>query len=192
MDNENKEKNDKEQDRGQIVLSVVLVFIGLMLTDVSGVLGLLLIFAGLFVVPRINAKKLREASASGDLGETVKTVLNEVKQSLDEDDDEDDDEDEDEDGLPKKVTEEYPQQEDMPNRLPDGDDEQEPASLSKRITESKKDEELKGCEADHVHAEKYRDLSDDDKRREQLKGMLSAGLIDREEYVIMLKKYGLK
>ena len=69
---------------------------------------------------------------------------------------------------------------------------QDTGSFSKWVTAAKKAEETEACEADHVHAERYFDMTSDEKRRQQLDSMLENGLIDKKEYKLMLKKYGLK
>lgn len=65
-------------------------------------------------------------------------------------------------------------------------------SFSKVMTEAKKYAETADCEDDHEHVEPSYNMSADEKRRQQLKSMLANGLIEKEEYNIMLKRYGLK
>lgn len=65
-------------------------------------------------------------------------------------------------------------------------------SFSKVMTEAKKYAETADCEDDHEHVEPDYNMSADEKRRQQLKSMLANGLIEKEEYNIMLKRYGLK
>lgn len=66
------------------------------------------------------------------------------------------------------------------------------ASFSKVMTEAKKYAETADCDDDHEHVEPDYNMSADEKRRQQLKSMLANGLIEKEEYNIMLKRYGLK
>ena len=65
-------------------------------------------------------------------------------------------------------------------------------SFSKVMTEAKKYAETADCEDDHEHVEPDYNMSADEKRRQQLKSMLANGLIEKEEYNIMLRRYGLK
>lgn len=65
-------------------------------------------------------------------------------------------------------------------------------SFSKVMTEAKKYAETADCDNDHVHVEPGYNVGADEKRRQQLKSMLENGLIEKEEYNIMLKRYGLK
>ena len=182
-DKNNKKKNELSTEKCIMIVGFVL---GSFLLDVSVVLGLVVIIAS-FVLPGIL--KARGKLPEGKLGETVKTVINEAKgvykeQYIDDDDDEDD-------ALPTQVEPRSDTLDDDDDGIPDVPI-QEEGSLSKWLTEAKKAEETESCEQDHIHAEQYRSLSDDDKRREQLKGMLEAGLIDKKEYKLLLKKYGLK
>ncbi len=65
-------------------------------------------------------------------------------------------------------------------------------SFSKVMTEAKKYAETADCDDDHEHVEPDYTMDADEKRRQQLKSMLANGLIEKEEYNIMLKRYGLK
>lgn len=65
-------------------------------------------------------------------------------------------------------------------------------SFSKVMTEAKKYAETADCDDDHEHVEPDYNMSADEKRRQQLKSMLANGLIEKEEYNIMLRRYGLK
>ena len=65
-------------------------------------------------------------------------------------------------------------------------------SFSKVMTEVKKEAETKNCDNDHAHVEASYNLSADDKRLYQLKEMLKNGIIGREEYNILLRRYGYK
>lgn len=65
-------------------------------------------------------------------------------------------------------------------------------SFSKVMTEAKKYAETADCDDDHEHIEPDYKVDADEKRRQQLKSMLQNGLIEKEEYNIMLRRYGLK
>ena len=182
-DKNNKKKNELSTEKCIMIVGFVL---GSFLLDVSVVLGLVVIIAS-FVLPGIL--KAKGKLPEGKLGEAVKTVLDETKQVWKEGFEEKDEDDDTDDALPTQV-----EPDSGADGLDDGEvfDDPDRGSLSKWLTETKKAEETESCEQDHIHAEQYRSLSDDDKRREQLKGMLEAGLIDKKEYNLMLKKYGLK
>ena len=64
-------------------------------------------------------------------------------------------------------------------------------SFSKVLTQEMKKDDLDDCDGGHEHVEPSYDMSADEKRREQLKSMLQNGLIEKEEYKILLRKYGL-
>lgn len=63
-------------------------------------------------------------------------------------------------------------------------------SWSKVLTEVKKAADTDDCSDDHEHVDPSDYTSDDEKRIRQLKAMMQNGIIDREEYHIMMKKYG--
>ena len=185
MDKKNNNKKDMSTEKCIMIVGFVL---GSFLLDVSVVLGIVVILAGFLLPGILKAKEKGVKFGSGDLGETVKTVMDETKQAWKEELNSKDAED-DEVPLPKQV-----ESAGGSDDLDDGEvfDDPDKGGFLKRVTEQKKAEEQEACEADHIHAEQYRALSDDEKRREQLKGMLDAGLIDKKEYSLMLKKYGLK
>lgn len=58
-------------------------------------------------------------------------------------------------------------------------------SLSKRLTEKMRDD-------DHEHVEPNYAAAPSEKRAEQLREMLKNGIIEKEEYNILMRKYGLK
>lgn len=62
-------------------------------------------------------------------------------------------------------------------------------SFSKLLTQEMKKDDFDDCDDDHEHVEPDYSMPADEKRREQLKSMLKNGIIDREEYEILLKKY---
>ena len=64
-------------------------------------------------------------------------------------------------------------------------------SFSKMLTQEMKKDDLDDCDGGHEHVEPSYNMPDDEKRRRQLKSMLQNGLIEKEEYKILLKKYGL-
>ncbi len=64
-------------------------------------------------------------------------------------------------------------------------------SFSKMLTQEMKEDDLDDCDGGHEHVEPSYNMPADEKRREQLKSMLQNGLIEKEEYKILLKKYGL-
>ena len=64
-------------------------------------------------------------------------------------------------------------------------------SFSKMLTQEMKKDDLDDCDGGHEHVEPSYNMPADEKRREQLKSMLQNGLIEKEEYKILLKKYGL-
>ena len=64
-------------------------------------------------------------------------------------------------------------------------------SFSKVLTQEMKKDDLDDCDGGHEHVEPSYNMPADEKRREQLKSMLQNGLIEKEEYKILLKKYGL-
>ncbi|GEM_PF-6314262 len=64
--------------------------------------------------------------------------------------------------------------------------------VSEIIGEDDADEELYDCkEADHIDIDPSDYTTEDEKRIKQLKSMLKNGIISREEYKLMLKRYGL-
>lgn len=64
-------------------------------------------------------------------------------------------------------------------------------SLSKRLTEKMRDD-LSRCDDDHEHAEPTISGTADEKRAEQLKELMRNGLIEKDEYNILMRKFGLK
>lgn len=62
-------------------------------------------------------------------------------------------------------------------------------SFSKVLTQELKKKDFDDCDDDHEHVEPDYNMPADEKRREQLKSMLKNGIIDKEEYEILLKKY---
>lgn len=64
-------------------------------------------------------------------------------------------------------------------------------SLSKRLTEKMRDD-LSRCDDDHEHAEPTISGTADEKRAEQLRELLRNGLIEKDEYNILMRKFGLK
>ena len=64
-------------------------------------------------------------------------------------------------------------------------------SLSKRLTEKMRDD-LSRCDDDHEHAEPSISGTPDEKRAAQLKELLRNGLIEKDEYNILMRKFGLK
>lgn len=64
-------------------------------------------------------------------------------------------------------------------------------SISKRLTEKMRDD-LTRCDDDHEHVEPDYHGTDEEKRATQLKELLRNGLIEKDEYNILMRKYGLK
>lgn len=64
-------------------------------------------------------------------------------------------------------------------------------SFSKRMTELMHDN-IDDCKDDHEHAETVFRGTAEERRAAQLKDFLRSGLIERDEYDILMKKYGLK
>lgn len=64
-------------------------------------------------------------------------------------------------------------------------------SVSKRLTEQMREDTSK-CDDDHEHVEPDIHADPDEKRAAQLKEFLRNGLIEKEEYNILVRKYGLK
>lgn len=64
-------------------------------------------------------------------------------------------------------------------------------SLSKRLTEKMRDD-LTRCDDDHEHVEPNYAAAPSEKRAGQLREMLKNGIIEKEEYNILMRKYGLK
>lgn len=64
-------------------------------------------------------------------------------------------------------------------------------SISKRLTEKMRDD-LTRCDDDHEHVEPDYHGTDEEKRASQLKELLRNGLIEKDEYNILMRKYGLK
>lgn len=64
-------------------------------------------------------------------------------------------------------------------------------SVSKRLTEQMR-EDTSECADDHEHVEPDFRADPDEKRAHQLKEFLRNGLIEKEEYNILMRKYGLK
>lgn len=64
-------------------------------------------------------------------------------------------------------------------------------SLSKRLTEKMRDD-LSRCDDDHEHAEPGYRGTDEQKRADQLKELMRNGLIEKDEYNILMRKFGLK
>lgn len=63
--------------------------------------------------------------------------------------------------------------------------------FSKLMTEAKKMSEYEDCDDDHEDVDPSEYTTEDEKRVKQLKSMLKNGIIDKEEYNIMLKRYKL-
>lgn len=192
----NKDKKNGKQI-GEIIalLAVFSVF-----TD-SLWAGLALIVIVLIVLWTVWTKKKQEethdSKARLSFDEFWAKLKFEVKDFFKSDDTDEDDED-DEDSEPcdadygdfepdELAAEKYDAFDAEPDDIP-----QDTGSFSKWITANKKAEETEACEADHVHAEQYFDMTSDEKRRQQIDNMLKNGLIDKAEYKLMLKKYGLK
>ncbi len=64
-------------------------------------------------------------------------------------------------------------------------------SLSKRLTEKMRDD-LSRCDDDHEHVEPTISGTPDEKRAAQLRELLRNGLIEKDEYNILMRKFGLK
>lgn len=64
-------------------------------------------------------------------------------------------------------------------------------SASKRLTEQMR-EDTSECADDHEHVEPDFRADPEEKRAAQLKEFLRNGLIEKEEYNILMRKYGLK
>lgn len=64
-------------------------------------------------------------------------------------------------------------------------------SLSKRLTEKMR-EDFSRCDDDHEHVEPSINASAEEKRASQLKEMLRNGIIEKEEYNILMRKFGIK
>ena len=64
-------------------------------------------------------------------------------------------------------------------------------SLSRRLTEKMRDD-LSRCDDDHEHVEPTISGTADEKRAAQLKEMLRNGIIEKDEYAILMRKFGLK
>ncbi len=64
-------------------------------------------------------------------------------------------------------------------------------SLSKRLTEKMRDD-LSRCDDDHEHVGPGYRGTDAEKRAFQLRQMLSNGIIEKDEYNILMRKFGLK
>lgn len=64
-------------------------------------------------------------------------------------------------------------------------------SASKRLTEQMR-EDTSECSDDHEHVEPDFRADPEEKRAAQLKEFLRNGLIEKEEYNILMRKYGLK
>lgn len=79
-----------------------------------------------------------------------------------------------------------PQQFDMDRLI-----KQNKGSLSKLLTEKMRDD-LSECDDDHEHAEPDFCADPGEKRAAQLREMLKNGIIEKEEYNILMRKYGLK
>ena len=62
---------------------------------------------------------------------------------------------------------------------------------TKRLTEKMRDD-LTRCDDDHEHVEPNYAAAPSEKRAEQLREMLKNGIIEKEEYNILMRKYGLK
>lgn len=65
-------------------------------------------------------------------------------------------------------------------------------SISKVLTQDMKKHDFDDCGDDHEHVEPSYNMPADVKRREQLKSMLKNGLIEKDEYQILLRKYNLE
>lgn len=68
---------------------------------------------------------------------------------------------------------------------------QNKSSLSKLLTEKMR-EDFSDCDDDHGHAEPDIHADPEEKRAAQLREMLKNGIIEKEEYNILMRKYGLK
>lgn len=68
---------------------------------------------------------------------------------------------------------------------------QNKGSLSKLLTEKMRDD-LSECDDDHEHAEPDFCADPGEKRAAQLREMLKNGIIEKDEYNILMRKYGLK
>ena len=64
-------------------------------------------------------------------------------------------------------------------------------SISKRLTEQMRDD-LTRCDDDHDHVEPGYRGTDEEKRAQQLKELMRNGLIEKDEYNILMRKFGLK
>ena len=63
--------------------------------------------------------------------------------------------------------------------------------FSKLMTEAKKLAEYDDCDDDHEDVDPSEYTTEDEKRVKQLKSMLKNGIIDREEYHILMDRFGL-
>lgn len=203
MDNKNDNNNEVNVDGVKTVIGIVLTIAVLLLDDLP-VVGILLIIGSLAVLLFRRLRKNGETVSAQSIGTAAKELIGELKDTVTAASDEDGDESDDDDESAGEKAKRFVDGLFGNNDADDDDDEDEEADggeefndsgsggFLKALTAERKREEAANCEQDHIHAEQYRNLSDDEKRREQLKGMLSAGLIDKKEYNMMLKKYGLK
>ena len=183
----------KDNEKKNAGLIAVLLIVGSIISDLWKPLGLLFIVAAIAVpiVSKMRKKgklpawaeellgrlgvKLDEAF-SDDGGDGIPDVPDEV-----DDGDDDDDEEPVYTGTPFDIPGEPPREK------PDGE-----GGFLRRYTEERKEEETSDCDPDHEHVEPSYTMEPDEKRREQLRAMLKNGLIDKKEYELLLRKYGLK
>lgn len=171
MNKKNKKKGDSTV--GGIIIAAVIIF-SVLSEAAPGAAGVIIVLAVIAVFACLffsAAKKTRESKPYGT-EKPFKVSPDAVKQTARE--------------IFTELKDEFD--------VPESEDSEKPEtkSYSKRMTEAKKNAETENCEADHVHVEYKSSMTEDEKRLYQLKEMLKNGIISREEYNIMLRRYGLR
>ena len=181
----------KDNDKKATGLVVVLLIVGSIISDLWKPLGLLFILAAI-AVP-IIAKMSREGNLPAWAAELIRRLGVKLDEKLSDGDVDDDDDIPD---VPEEADDPEPVYTGTPFDIPGEPPREEPSGdeggFLRRYTEERKEEETSDCDPDHEHVEPSYTMEPDEKRREQLRAMLKNGLIDKKEYELLLRKYGLK
>lgn len=162
-----KNNNSPDGNKAKLVIAVIFaifVFLDAIGGDPSAFIGII-IFAVVIALVVIGIKKSKDGAASGAGAES--TTREDVRRE------------------PAAKREFKPVQFDMSKFAGKGE------SLSKRLTEKMRDD-LTRCDDDHDHVEPDYAAEPSEKRASQLREMLKNGIIEKDEYNILMRKYGLK
>lgn len=163
MGNNRREKNKSSDPKGVVGAVIVLFFVLLSsIGDGAGVVLLLLVFVAAGIGFAIAVSKKKKADSSAAKPKTGTYTREDSRREF------------------------KPAHFDLGKLVKNAEN-----SASKRLTEQMR-EDTSECADDHEHVEPDFRADPEEKRAAQLKEFLRNGLIEKEEYNILMRKYGLK